>query len=610
MKKLFSFFILIFILISEISNDYFSTDFLDSIDKTAYNINTATIQYSLTYKKSILKVSIKTEDKIQQKINFVAFLRSENNNKEFKLKCLYPHEDIIECKPKSGLILDVNDKYHIYYNRSNKEKLIFDYEDIMEDDKRISLIFKPDLYVNQTVYLDNKKIMAQINRKCVAGGYLYIINKRKKVQNLPNDGFNKFIELNNFIYEPDYDNVNLMDIYKLAIRKGYHIIETEIVLNKEDVIALYRGNKNINYEQNIIKFSELLKLSKENEIILDIKFNYLNIEKNKIKSFLNKIIEEIEQYGMINSIIFNDLINLDIISKLKNIRTNIPISISTITKKEDIEKIKSYLDEFNRVILSIDSNIDEFTLNYIKSLNYKIKYSHMNSRESYDKLTSNGVNYIGTDTLEPFLINNDKDYPMSVECVPIFLDDLSECKMSNEHILRDNEFYNIHYSSNIYKKSMDINETAIGEFRYEDTKINDMKYYVVKNIDIEKGIINLITSDKIAIGKKIKGKIGPNFDNVADIYIFDFICEGIGQNYINCKIEKDDNKIEFNGNYVIYNLENYSFNEEEIEDFNLMKLKYRHIYSNQEKAIYYSILIFITFCIIYYSYPYMNEKYY
>ena len=610
MKKLFSFFILIFILISEISNDYFSTDFLDSIDKTAYNINTATIQYSLTYKKSILKVSIKTEDKIKQKINFVAFLRSENNNKEYKLKCLYPHEDIIECKPKSGLILDVNDKYHIYYNRSNKEKLIFDYEDIMEDDKRISLIFKPDLYVNQTVYLDNKKIMAQINRKCVAGGYLYIINKRKKVQNLPNDGFNKFIELNNFIYEPDYDNVNLMDIYKLAIRKGYHIIETEIVLNKEDVIALYRGNKNINYEQNIIKFSELLKLSKENEIILDIKFNYLNIEKNKIKSFLNKIIEEIEQYGMINSIIFNDLINLDIISKLKNIRTNIPISISTITKKEDIEKIKSYLDEFNRVIISIDSNIDEFTLNYIKSLNYKIKYSHMNSRESYDKLTSNGVNYIGTDTLEPFLINNDKDFPMSVECVPIFLDDLSECKMSNEHILRDNEFYNIHYSSNIYKKSMDINETAIGEFRYEDTKINDMKYYVVKNINFEKGIINLITSDKIPEGKKIRGKIGPNFDNVADIYIFDFICEGIGQNYINCKIEKDDNKIEFNGNYAIYNLENYSFNEEEIEDFNLMKLKYRHIYSNQEKAIYYSILIFITFCIIYYSYPYMNEKYY
>ena len=492
MKKLFSFFILFFILISEISNEYFDTDFLESIDKTAYNINTETIQYSLTYKKSILKVLIKTEHKIKQKVNFVAFLRSENNTKEYKLKCLYLHGDIIECKPKSGLLLDVNDKYYIYYNRSNKEKLIFDYEDIMEDDKRISLIFKPDLYINQTVYLDNKKIMAQINRKCVAGGYLYVINKRKKVQNLPDDGFNKFIELNNFIYEPDYDNVNLIDIYKLAIRKGYHIIETEIVLTKGNIIVIYNGNNSINYEQNLFKFSELLKLCKENEIILDIKFNYLNIEKNKIKSFLKKIIEEIEQHGMINSIIFNDITKLDIISQLKNIRKNIPISISTITKKDDIEKIKSYLDEFNRVILTIEPRIDDYTFNYIKSLKYKIKLSHINSRESSDKLLSYRVNFLGTNILEPFMIKNDRDFPMNVECVPIFLDDLSECKMNDGHILRDNEFYNIHYSSNIYKKSKDIYEIAIGEFRYEDTKINDMKYYVVKNLNFEKGIINLL----------------------------------------------------------------------------------------------------------------------
>ena len=81
MKKIFSILFLFSTLISEISNNYFDTDFLESIDKTAYNINTATIQYSLTYKKSILKVSIKTEHKIEQKVNFVAFLRSE---KKFK----------------------------------------------------------------------------------------------------------------------------------------------------------------------------------------------------------------------------------------------------------------------------------------------------------------------------------------------------------------------------------------------------------------------------------------------------------------------------------------------------------------------------------------------
>ena len=477
----------------------------------------------------------------------------------------------------------------------------------MEDDKRISLIFKPDLYVNQTVYLDNKKIMAQINRKCVAGGYLYIINKRKKIQNLPSDEFNKFIELNNLIYEPDYDTINILDIYKQAIRKGYHIIETEVVLTKDNSTVIYRGNNNI-YGQDFIKFSDLLLLCKENEIILDIKFNYLNIDKKKIEGFIKQIIEEIEQYEMTNSIIFNDNINLNIISKLKIIKNSIPISISTITKRDDIEKIKSYLNEFNRVILTIDSKIDEFTLNYIKTLKYEIKFSHMNSKESLNILTSYGVNYIGTKTLEPFSVNNDKNFPLRVKCAPIFLDDLSECKMNDEHILRDDEFYNIHYSTNIYKKSMDINESAIGEFRYEDTKINDMRYYVIKILNFEKGIINLITSDKIQKGKKLKGKIGPNYDNVAECFIFDFICEGIGENYINCNIDKNKDKIEYNGDYVIYKFDNYSFNEEEIEDFNLMKLKYRHIYSNQEKIIYTILIIVISFFIFYYIYPYLDNK--
>ena len=615
MKKLVSILIIIFISISDISNDkisdYFDTDFLETIDKTAYNINTATIQYCLTYSKSMLKVCIKAEDKFKQKVDFVAFLRTQNNTKEYPLKCSYPHEDIIECKTKSGLKLDVNDRYHIYYNRSKNEKLIFDYQDILEDDQQISLIFKPELYVNQTVYLDNKKIMAIINKKCVAAGYLYVINKRKKLQNIPKDGYNKYIELNNFIYKPDYSNKKLLEVYKQAIRRGYHIIETELFLTKDNITVVYPGkNDSINYNQDlIITFSELLNISKKYEIILDIKFNYLNKEKNDIKYFLTKIIEEIELNKMFNSVIFNDNIDLGIISELKNLRTNTTISISTINNKEDIEKIISELDLFRRVILTVDSNVNELTINYIKSLNYKMKYSNVNTKEFADKLVKYGVNFIGTKKLEPFLIHNDKDFPMRVECIPIFLDDLSECKMYNEHVLRDNEFYNIHYSTNIYKRSLDINETAIGEFRYEHTKINDMRYYVLKKLNFDKGFIELITSDKIPEGKILKGIVGPNYDNVADCYIFDFTCEGLGQNYIKCKIEKDEDKIEYNGEYVIYKFDNYSFNEEEITDFNLMKLKYRYMYSFQEKIIYSFLIIIISFGIFYYIYPYQNENF-
>ena len=615
MKKIFQITILFISLsVLNFNSNFFESltpDFLDLIDKTAYNINTKTIQYSLTYNKSILKVQIKTEEKIKKKVKFIAFLRSENSKDEHKLRCSYPHEDIIECKTKSGLKLDINDKYHIYYNRSRKEKLIFDYEDIMEDDKKISLIFKPDLYVNQTVYLDNKKIMAQINRKCVAGGYLYVINKRKGVQNIPKDGFNKFFELNNFIYQPDYNSNNILNNYKDAIKKGFHMIETEIILTKDNIPIIYNGNINIgNYNSNLVSFNDLLKLCKNNEIILDIKFDYLNINlhRNKLKNIIQTILEEIEKNDMFNSVIINDNINMEIISNIINMRKNVAISVSIINEKQDLDKIKSYLDNFNHIVISIGSNIKESTLNYIQSLNYKIKFFNTtNSKEFSDRLVSFGVNYITTTNLEPFLIHNDKDFPMRVQCVPIFMDDLSECKMGDEHVLRDNEFYNIHYSTNIYNKSMDINETAIGEFRFEDTKINDMRYYVIKEINFENGIIILITSDKIPKGKIAKGIIGPNYDNVADCYIYDFICEGSGLNFLNCKIEKTRDKIEYNGEYVIYKFDNYSFNEEEIEDFDLMKLKYKHLYTKREKIFYTFLIIIISFVTFYYLQSYESN---
>ena len=620
MKKIFQITILIIISSSQILssqiNDYFinlTTDFLEQIDKTAYNINTKTIQYSLTYEKSILKVLIKTVEKIQKKVKFIAFLLSDNSKNEHQLKCSYPHEDIIECKTKPGLKLNINDTYHIYYNRSKNEKLIFDYENIMEDDKKISLIFKPDLYVNQTVYLDNKKIMAQINRKCVAGGYLYVIKKSKGVQNIPKDGFNKYFELNNFIYQPDYNTQNIIESYKEAIRRGYHMIEAEVVLVNDNIPVIYNGKKNNNdYNNNFVKFNEILKLCKTNEIIIDIKFNYLNsTSQNKdIKSLLHIIMEEIKKSEMLTDIILEiDFTDLEKISQLKNIIKDATLSISLISKKEEIEKARLYLNNFKRIIFTIGPDINESTLNYIKKLGYKIKFSNtIDTQEFSDYLVAYGVNYINTKNLEPFLIHNNKDFPMRVECVPIFMDDLSECKLSEKHILRDNELYNIHYSTNIYNKSMDINETAIGDFRYEDTKINDMRYYVIKNINFEKGIIILITSDKITERKIVKGKIGPNYDNVAECYIFDFTCKGLGQNYINCEIEKTKDKVEYKGEYVIYKFDNYSYNEEEIEDFNLMKLKNKRIYSKTEKIIYTFFITIISFALFYYLFSCLNNN--
>ena len=68
MKKIFQISIFLFSsFVQNFGSNFFENltrDYLDLIDKTAYNINTKTIQYSLTYQKSILKVLIKTEEKI------------------------------------------------------------------------------------------------------------------------------------------------------------------------------------------------------------------------------------------------------------------------------------------------------------------------------------------------------------------------------------------------------------------------------------------------------------------------------------------------------------------------------------------------------------------
>ena len=66
---------------------------------------------------------------------------------------------------------------------------------------------------------------------------------------------------------------------------------------------------NKNYAgETILKFEDLLKLCKENNIIIDLDLFHLNYKeflKNK-KEYAKLIIEYIEKYDMIDSIVFND----------------------------------------------------------------------------------------------------------------------------------------------------------------------------------------------------------------------------------------------------------------------------------------------------------------
>ena len=597
--------------------DNLNTDFFSRIDKTAQNINTETIQYGLSYDNTtVVKVFIKlSDDGIKNQINFVGFLKSKIDKKEYVLNCSNPSNDLIVCLSKPGIQLNTEDRYYMYYNRSQNEKIIFDYEDILEDDKRINLIFKPDLYVNQTVYRDNKKVMAQINKKTVGEGYLYIVNQRKKILNIPKDRFNKYIELNNFVFQPnlkEFKRQHIMDIYLEAIKRGYHMIEAEVQFTNDKIPIIYNIEKDISSKtletlqkhEKIVTLSDLLKICKENNVIVELKFSFVNLTESEINKYAQNIMKRIEENKMYNSLFFNVNNNKEFISKLIKIKNDISLSISNINNTENIKKIKVQYKNAKRIIYDLDVNIvNEELVKYISNLGHKIKVSKVDNEEMSSKLQLWGVNYMATNNLAPFLIQNEKDEPIRVKCVPIFLDDLSECKMGPEIILRDNEKYNIHYSLNIYNKSEDINETAIGEFRYEDTKINDMKYYIIKYIDFKRGLLQLITSHKVERGKIIKGVVGPKFDNVAECYQYNFICEGNNQHFLTCDIDKDSEKVKFKGEYVIYYIENYSYNEEEIEDWGLNKLKAKHVYSKQERITY-------TFLVIVISLIFLSSSYY
>ena len=69
-------------------------------------------------------------------------------------------------------------------------------------------------------------------------------------------------------------------------------------------------------------------------------------------------------------------------------------------------------------------------------------------------------------------------------------------------------------------------------------------------------------------GEKITGLIGPDYEDVEDFYSYNFECRGNDTFSVNCKILKEDkDKIYLNwAHYTIHSLEDYSYNEFEVEE--------------------------------------------
>ena len=565
-------------------------------DANPYNINIESISYELTYNNySVVKVVIKTYDSLDSDVSFKAYLLSEEEEKEYLLHCYSTFYDIIECYSNRNEVFNTEDRFYFYYNKTDPH-ITFDENDILEDDKRVSLVFEPEVDIDEKLYRDNHKITVETNGDMVSGGYLYIVRSSKEVLQCPKDGFNRFFELNNIIPHVglhDHLPPSTLQGFTEAIKKGYHILNADLRFTSDKMPVIcdddslekisngkgmvssstfaelekldFGGKLDKKYEdEKIMTFAELLALCKKNEAIVNLNLEHLDIEKYfNTKEYLNIMFLLVEKFNMTNSILFEG--SPEQILKLKEYRKDIAVAV--IHKdKEELDKMKDSFKDFKRVVYSFGVNIDETTVKHAVSLGKKVKVSLVESPTQVKKLQSWGVNYIMSRNLPPFVIENQKEDPFVVRCSHVD-EDISECDIEDYLFLIDNEMYSIYYSENIYNKSQDINTEAIGEFQYINTNILDELYYYVHYLNFERNVITLILSDSLSKGEKINGLIGPNNDEVEDCYLFNFECIGNGTYSVSCKINTtDDSKIMYNwAHYSIHSLEDYSLNEEEVE---------------------------------------------
>ena len=311
---------------------------INNCDNKEYNkINVLSISYELlTNINPVLKVKIYISNNLNHSISFRAFLKTDDDLEIYPLNCINEQFNIISCSINKNITLDIHKKYYFHFNQKKSfSSFFFNGKETFDDKNRISLIFHPEIKPGQILYKNNKKFYAQIGDDMLSNGFLYITRKSKKVLKQPKNGFNKYIEQNNYIFRGGLSSFTL-NAYKEAVRRGYKMVDADILFTKDKIPVVSHGGDlssisngkgqliektyeelkkldfgskiNKNYVgETILKFEDLLKLCKENNIIIDLDLFHLNYKeflKNK-KEYAKLLIEYIEKYDMLDSIVFN-----------------------------------------------------------------------------------------------------------------------------------------------------------------------------------------------------------------------------------------------------------------------------------------------------------------
>lgn len=217
-----------------------------------------------------------------------------------------------------------------------------------------------------------------------------------------------------------YHTENTMEAFINAIKKNYYGIETDIHVTKDHQFIIHHDDdtgrlankkliiKDSTYEElhaldlidintnkysdnlKIIKLEELLKLAKENEIVL-----VIEIKNEFTTNQIARLLELIERYKLNSKVIIISfhLKNLILIRKY-NKTLNIQLLLDYYTKElVDICKILNMGLNFRRDIPN-----EEIMTNLIKN-NIVVNVWTVNKQKDFDKLKKLKVNFITTDHL-------------------------------------------------------------------------------------------------------------------------------------------------------------------------------------------------------------------
>ena len=100
---------------------------------------------------------------------------------------------------------------------------------------------------------------------------------------------------------------------------------------------------------------------------------------------------------MINSVFFYDDLKTELFLQLLQIKNDIAVSVYNIKTKEDIEQVKDKYKKSKRVIYNLDKNdVNKEIVEYILSIDAKVKVSLIDNYELAENLQSLGVNYLTT----------------------------------------------------------------------------------------------------------------------------------------------------------------------------------------------------------------------